>query len=398
MKTTFALALALVLGTAIGMTVAWLRGLSVPWDGPPVQDAPVGDDTAIPVGGNPAPIVVVDKLDYDFGTLDVEKSGSREFAVTNHGNALLKLTKGSTTCRCTAGDIEQSELGPGESTKIKLTWRPTADVGPYEQSATFLTNDPKKPRFTITIKGKITATIRARPATLTMSRISAHEATQGTVTVLSYLDEPLVLSDPRFDAGTTREFFDAAISPLPASELKADTGAKSGFKLTVTAKPGLPQGAFKQTITLTTNSPDKKQLAIPVEGSVGTEIAVVGPNWDSEHDVLYLGMRKSKDGYRSRLLLVVHGPYRRETHFKLASPPPMPLQVSFGEMSLINNGQVTQTPLFIEIPKGSPSASHLGEAKTEKNDGTDESAVIEIETTHPDTPKLRIPVRFAVEK
>jgi hypothetical protein len=398
MKIIVALLIALALGIAIGVGVAWLRVRSVPWDGPPAQDAAAESDASVSSDGSPAPVAAVDRLDYDFGTLDVEKSGREEFTVTNRGNAVLKLTKGSTTCRCTASDLERSELPPGESTKITLNWRPTADVGPYEQSATFLTNDPDRPRFVIKIKGKITASIRARPATLTLSRISGHETSQGSLAILNYLDEPLTLGDPRFEENGIRQFFDATVAPLTESELKEQLGAKSGFKLTVAVKPGLPQGAFKQTITLSTNNPNKKELTIPVEGTIGTEISVVGPNWDTEHDVLYLGTVKSDEGYSSRLLLVVHGPYRRETHFKLAAPPPVPLSVTFGEMTEINNGQVTQTPLLIEIPKGSPGISHLGHTQENGKDVPDDSATIVIETTHPEIAKFRIPVRFAVEK
>ncbi len=398
MKTIVPLLVALVLGIGIGIAVAWLRIFSTPWEGLPAVDAKVGGAEANPSDVGPYPQVGIDCLKYDFGTLDLEQKGRHEFTVTNRGNALLKLTKGETTCRCTASDLEKTELSPGESTKIILNWRPTAEPGPYEQTATFYSNDPGKPRFTITITGKITATIRARPATLTMSRISANETSKGTVTVLSYLDKPLELSNPRFEDNGIRQNFDLTMTPLSDEELKEYRDAKSGFLLTIIAKPGLPQGAFKQTITFTTNNPQKKELAIPIEGSVGSEISIVGPNWDSEHDVLYLGTVKSQKGLACRLLLVVHGPYRREVKFKLAEPPPVPLKITFGASTEINNGQVIQTPLLIEIPKGSPQASHLGHTEESGSDTPDEAAVIQIETTHPDVPKIRIPVRFAVEK
>ena len=398
MKTFFALLIAVVLGIGLGIAVGWLRMVSTPWEGLPAVDVPAASEAAIPSGGSPIPRVVIDRLEYDFGTLDLEKTGRQEFTVTNRGNATLKLTKGETTCRCTASDLERTELPPGESTKITLNWRPTAEPGPYQQSATFYTNDPSKPRFTITITGKITATLRVRPAALTLSRISAHENTQGTVTILSYLDEPLKLGSTRFEGNVSSQYFDLTITPLSDKELKGNMGAKSGFLLTLTVKPGLPQGAFKQTIMLTTNNPNRKELAIPIEGSVGTEISIVGPGWDSEHEVLYLGTVKSQEGLSDRLLLVVRGPYRKEVRFKSTEPPPVPLKITLGEMTEINNGQVTQTPLLIEIPKGSPQASHLGHVQENGEGVSDDTAAIQLETTHPEIPQFRIPVRFAVEK
>jgi hypothetical protein len=395
MKIIVALIIAVVLGIGIGISVGWLRVSSTPWEGLPVVEGRAGDGAAAP--GSPAPKVAVDQLEYDFGKMEIEKSGRREFTVTNQGNALLKLTKGETTCRCTASDLEKSELAPGESTKITLSWRPTAEPGPYKQTATFYTNDPHKSRFTITISGTITATLRARPATLTLSRISNHETTQGTTAILSYLDEPLELGTPRFEENGLSQYFEGTTKPLAEGEIKEYMGAKSGFLLTLTIKPGLPEGAFKQTITFTTNNPNRKELAIPIEGSVGSEISVVGPNWDSEHDVLYLGTVKSQAGTSNRLLLVVRGPYRREVQFKLAEPPPVPLKVTIGSMTEINNGQAVQTPLLVEIPKGSPHASYMGQSQENEEDKPDEAATIQLETTHPDVPKFRIPVRFAVE-
>jgi hypothetical protein len=398
MKTFSILAIALLLGVGLGIVTATLRIVVTPSEGLPIVDPQLKSNPALSKSEPPAPLLSIDRLEYDFGSLDIENSGRHEFVVENRGNALLKITKGETTCRCTASDLERSELPPGESTKIVLTWRPTAEPGPYQQSATFYTNDPNKPKFTISITGKITALVRIRPTVLILSRISANETTQGSVTVLSYLEQPLEIKSHRFDENPTAKYFDLAITPLSAEGLKANLGAKSGYLLAVTVKPGLPQGAFQQRITLSINNPNKPELAIPVEGGVGKDISIVGPGWDSEHETLYLGTVKSQTGLNHRLLLIVLVPYRKEVQFKLVEKPPVPLKISLGETLEINNGQVTQTPLFIEIPKGNIQASHLGPSQENGESTPDDTAIIQLETTHPEIPKLRIPIRFAVER
>src|SRR5471030_2004008 len=98
MKIFIALVIAVVLGIGIGITVGWLRMVSTPWEGLPAVDSPAENEVAIS-GGSPAPRVVLDRQNYDFGTLDLEKTGRQEFTVANRGNAMLKLTKGETTCR-----------------------------------------------------------------------------------------------------------------------------------------------------------------------------------------------------------------------------------------------------------------------------------------------------------
>jgi hypothetical protein len=64
------------------------------------------------------------------------------------------------------------------------------------------------------------------------------------------------------------------------------------------------------------------------------------------------------------------------------------LLVKLGERE--DDGKVTLIPLTIQIPKGSPPASHLG--PTQEKLGR-----ITLKTTHPDVPELQILLRFAIE-
>jgi hypothetical protein len=398
MKTYFACIIAVVVGAGIGIAVGAMRIASSPWEGLPHVEAKPGEAEPSSKRVGPVPKVAIDRLEYNFGTLDLEGKGREEFTVKNIGNAVLKLTKGETTCRCASSVLERSELAPGESTKIVLTWKPNAEPGSYEQSAAFYTNDPDRPKFSITISGEITATLRVQPTIFSFNRISSHETTTEKVVILNYLDRPLAIENPRFEENDLRKYFDATIAPLSEEELRSHLGAKNGFFLTVTVKPGLPQGAFKQTITITTDNPLKKEVAIPIDVSVGSEISVVGPGWDSDHDFLYLGVVKSQEGLSRRLLLVVSGPYRKEVRFKAITPLPVPLKITLGEPSEINDGQVVQTPLMVEIPPGSPQVSSLGQVKDNTEGAIKDEAAIELSTTHPEVPVFRIPVRFAVEK
>jgi hypothetical protein len=398
MKTIFAsIIAAIILGVAVGLAVGGLRHASSPAEGPPKVEADARKEKSAADSGA-RPKVEVDRLDYDFGSLDLEDKGRQEFTVANRGNAMLKLTRGATTCRCTVSELERTELPPGESTKIVLRWKPDDHPGPYQQSATFLTNDPARPEFSIVIRGKITSNLRAQPASLTFSRISGRETSLGKFAVLNYIDRPLAVSDPRFEESSIRPYFEAKAVPLSEEEIKQYPEAKNGYLVSVSIKPGLPQGPFKQTITLSTDNPDKKELTIPIEGTVGTEISLVGSDWDSVHEVLHLGVVKSSAGASRQLLLVVRGPYRKETRFKVREPLLAPLAVSVGEPTEIGEGQVVQTPLIISVPPGSPQANYLGHIKGNEQGSSVDDAVIELATTHPDTPTLRLLVRFAVEK
>jgi len=152
----------------------------------------------------------------------------------------------------------------------------------------------------------------------------------------------------------------------------------------------LPQGPFLQRIVLQTNLGSPAELTLPVQGMVGSDIAIVGHGWDTESGTLNLGAVRSSVGRQARLILVVRGPHRKEVTFKPVTVVPGLLRVRLGATSEINNGAVVQTPLIIDIPPGSPPANHLGSEQGQLGE-------IVIETTHPLVHKLRILVRFAVE-
>ena len=75
--------------------------------------------------------------------------------------------------------------------------------------------------------------------------------------------------------------------------------------------------------------------------------------------------------------------------FKPVKVVPEGLSISLGRPSEVNNA-VTQTPLEIAIPPGSPAQNHLGSEQGKLGQ-------VVLETTHPRVQRVRILVRFAVE-
>jgi len=388
MKTTFFSLSGVLLGVLLGIGVASLRIRAARWD--PASDAGGGGKAAPERPAGPTPKLVVEKPRYDFGDLDIASSGSHDFTFTNRGDGSLKLHAGATSCRCAMSKLAQEEIPPGGSTKVALTWKPTEKIGPYQQTAKILSNDPDRPTVTLTVTGRITATAQLAPAELVFSQISTTETATAQTRLLCYLDKPLQVSGHEWTDAAAAKYFDVSMKPLSAEELKGWT-AKSGVLATVTVKPGMPPGPFRQKLVFRTNLDSLPTLTLPIQGVVGSEIAVVGPGWDADAALLTLGTISRDVGLQRRLLLVVRGPARKEVTFKLARVVPDSLKVSFGERGDINNGTVVQTPLLIEVPPGSPTVNHLGSEQGKLGE-------ILLETTHPQVPKLRILVRMAIKE
>ena len=88
------------------------------------------------------PRVEVDEPIYQFGAMQRGTTKSHEFVVRNVGHSPLTLRVGSTTCKCTIGNVSDAPIPPGESVSVKLEWSALVNPGPFRQTATILTNDP----------------------------------------------------------------------------------------------------------------------------------------------------------------------------------------------------------------------------------------------------------------
>ena len=238
---------------------------------------------------------MVDQSHYDFDTLDMASEGSHEFVFSNAGKGPLKLAAGQTSCRCTMSSIEQKEIPPGGSTKVKITWKPNDRPGPYEQTAQILTNDPEKPEIALTISGRITATVRLVPAELVFSQVSTTAASTAEARLLDYLEEPLKISHYDYSNPATARYFEVAVKPLAAKQLKENPLARSGVLIAVTVKAGLPEGPFRQKIVFHTNVVSSPTLTLPLQGMVGGEIAVAGRDWNPDTGILNLGIISSRE-------------------------------------------------------------------------------------------------------
>lgn len=389
MRTLLFVVLVVALGVALGIGTAVLRVKTTAWN-PEADESPKTAPAAESPPSGPTPKVVVDKSEHDFGALDIQGNGSHDFVLTNVGDAPLTLTAGGTSCRCTMSSLERESIQPGGSTKVTLTWKPIEKPGPYQQTAKILTNDPTQPQVTLTISGRITAVTRFSPAEVVFTQVSAGDPTSAESTLFGYLDEPLKIVGHTWSNETLAQYFDMEQQPLSDDEVKKEPLAQNGIRVRVTVKAGLPQGPFHQKLLLKTNLKSSSELTLPIQGNVGSEITIVGPGWDPERNILNLGEVARDAGIQRRLLLVVRGPSRKEVTFKPGEVAPNSLKVKLGQSSEINNGIVIQTPLIIEIPKDSPPANHLGSDQGHLGE-------IILETTHPQVPKLRILVRFAIE-
>jgi len=387
MKTQIAVIVAVLLGVGAGVGMAVVRAHRYHWDG---TANGLGDSIGLPeVPCNRRPKVVVEEDTHDFGVMDGKSKGSYDFVLTNVGEGTLTLKKGTTTCKCAASILGTTEIEPGESGKVTVEWTGKDLAGPFKQTATILTNDPDNRRVRLTIQGRITVALQAKPSELVLPRITAGGDYTAKVRLFAFRPEPLEITDYELVGSSDSKFFEVDLQPMTPDEVEEEQDATSGVAVHVTIKPGLPLGAFRQKILLRTDYEEVPTVAIPVSGTITSGISVVARGWDEDRGVYTLGMVKSQEGVRREIYLRAGGPNHKEVHYKpIQIYPDDLLKVEVGPTREL--GKASLTPLKIEIPKGSRPANHMGSDEADFGQ-------ITLETGDPETPELRILVRFAVE-
>jgi uncharacterized protein DUF1573 len=103
------------------------------------------------------PKLAMDSFEHSFGTIKAGTPLNHTFKVKNDGKAPLEITNVSPSCGCTTTNYDKV-IAPGQTGGITLAIDKTESYsGEVVKAADVTTNDPNKPRFTLTLKANITA-------------------------------------------------------------------------------------------------------------------------------------------------------------------------------------------------------------------------------------------------
>jgi len=379
-------------GAVAGVGIANLAAIAAPWRS---GDYLPGRPAAAPAG--PAAVAETPETSFSFGTIAVGASGSHSFVIKNAGDAPLELTKGATSCTCTVSDFEESEGGssaaktiaPGESTRLEVKWRGKGDGGPYRQSASVLTSDPRRRQIAFVVEGTVVPPYKAVPSSVALPKLTPDMSHEAAVRVFTYGAEPPAIDSLALADEKTAGFYAISSTPLAADEIAAEKAATGGFKIDVQVRPGLPLGSVRQGIKATFRMPDEVVAEIPIEGVVAGDFALAGAGWNSARESLMLGTVSGRTGSRATLFLTVKGPYRDAVRPSVREVVPACLQVAVDEAKPVGGGGVVRIPLTVTIPPGTAAVDHAGTLLAP-------AGRIVLDTGHPDTPTLEIKVCVTV--
>lgn len=344
--------------------------------------------------GGPQPRLVVESEDFDFGIVESGTTVRHPFSIRNEGGYPLCIKVGGSSCgKCTVSEISNDRVPPGGETKVVVEYKSSTTESDFRQYVLLSTNDPERSDVTLTIFGKLAASLRVQPNPVIFTRVFPHQSQTAEVKLLAYLSDKLEVKNPEFTEPETAEFFEVKLEPLDKEQLKQAGGGhtpKSGYTLRIKTKPGLPSGVLRQTIRVRTNLLEPSIVEVGIVGKVVGNVQAKGPGWDEDHSLLDFGVVKSAQGMRRELQLVVHEPHPQDVQVAVESAAPKWLKVEIGKPSRDRERKLTLVPLSIEVPPGSPAANHLGNQ-------LGKLARVVLHTNVPGSERFELRIRFAVE-
>lgn len=110
--------------------------------------------TTTDLNDNPnAPEIVFESETVDYGTIDFNASGEREFKFKNTGKEPLIIQSATGSCGCTVPTPPKEPIKPGETAVIKVKYD-TKRVGNFEKAITVMSN-AKSGTKVLKIKGQV---------------------------------------------------------------------------------------------------------------------------------------------------------------------------------------------------------------------------------------------------
>lgn len=321
---------------------------------------------------------------HQFGIMEVGSSRSHTFIVKNIGEADLVLKRGPKSCNCSAYDVKNSVVAPGEQTEVLFEWTPKKPEAPFQQFVNLYTNDPEQPTVTLGVLGRVAELITIMPqGEWDLGNVDKRGERRGLIytRMLDQLEIIDIKSDPALTVGLS-----------PAEDAVIDEfRAKYAQRMNVTIdKSKIPAGAFRGSVSFkVAGRPDRSFEIITKaykDGSVRFE-AGPGVRLNKERASISLGVFPSPKGRQAKVLLYLSGDHQTMTPEKIRTRPDF-LKCTLEKDDTYQAANMSRYCLNLEVPPNSRPDGYSG-----SNHGE-----IIITTDHPEYPEIKYRVNFVVTK
>ena len=237
-----------------------LTGRAAAEAGASVAPKPVAAKAA----SGPAPSLVFNELEHDFGEIGQRQSVKYIFKFRNEGDALLVIEQVKASCGCTGTLLSAEEIKPGEEGEIEVTFKSAMSSGKKKKSITVTSNDPAKP-VKLFIMANIVVPLELKPRQIYWVA-DKDETSKRLIELVHRPDLDINIVDLKLSS----DAFKASVTPKSG-------GQSPGYDIEVFFDGSLPVGRFRETLTITTDNKNYPTFTVAIRGNVSGLVRIV-PN------------------------------------------------------------------------------------------------------------------------
>lgn len=344
--------------------------------------------------------------DHDFGVMAPEEKGEHSFVIRNAGQNPLTLELGATTCKCTLGNLKDSQLGPGEETEVQLTWTVNTSSKTFGQSAEIRTNDPQNVAIRFEISGRVVRDLEIEPDAVSFGEVAAGEPFSIELNVYNYQAKKVELSEPKLASELLHQLATYRIESFEPNEENAGVhaSANQGFKVIAEIAGGMRQGALQSQLSVAVadedekasqaggNDDSKKYVSVNIGGRITGVLEMVTSLKLKQVRGGYIytfGRLKSDSKLSAGMLVRMRITGDDETKLRIGDINlPDHIKASLTELSKTDTMQLYK--LDVDLIPGDEAIERMG--KTNVDYGT-----IMIDSDNPQVSSMKIAIKFALD-
>ncbi|MFH1843991.1 MAG: DUF1573 domain-containing protein [bacterium] len=211
-----------------------------------------GENSAWAQGARRA-VISVQPDTLDFGSMISFQRIDTSVTIRNSGDALLIVSGVESACGCTVPDLEVSEIEPGKSTEMKVTFDSEKLSGLQFKTVKIMSNDPQTPTLELSILADIHVPVRVDPILriIGFNKVRRGQTGRQEVTFTTQDVAQLAITPVRFND----EIFDVEV--VPGSGVEAQR-----VVMNVTVDTTAPVGDHREFIRVETNVADMPVIDI----------------------------------------------------------------------------------------------------------------------------------------
>jgi hypothetical protein len=202
-------------------------------------------------------LTILEGPKFDLGGIYRGAVVQKRLTLKNTGNQSLSIGRVDVSCGCTGTVLSHSDLAPGDTSSLVITFSSKNFTGPVHKTVTVNSNAPEAPQTRIDFTATVIEEVSIAPAQFFFKDAEAGRVATAAITVKNGGDKPLNLTGYRTGlAGFSLKLPPAPIKPGESAQVVAEFKPKN-------AMPVLSDGVF-----LNTSSQNQSEIYIYVFGNV----------------------------------------------------------------------------------------------------------------------------------